>query len=126
MGDVVRLDQFRTQQFTEFAEEISDSLIPVEFAAGQQDRQACLDMIAAYGIRHVITQHLAAHPGAELKLISVRDAIWLNKKILEREEMSDDEIARRIDLIQMLENTNLALLESLWQSFTSAASQTPH
>lgn len=124
MGEVVRLDQFREQQFTEFAAEISDSLIPVEFAVGAQDRQACLEMIADYGIHRVFTQQLAAHPGAELKLISVGDAIWLNKKILEREEMSDDEIARRIDLIQMLENTNLALLESLWQSFTRTGADT--
>ncbi|GAB5498944.1 MAG: hypothetical protein PsegKO_12550 [Pseudohongiellaceae bacterium] len=124
MGEVVRLDQFRTQQINEFAADSSDSLIPVEFAVGKSDRQDCLDTIAEYGIRQVISQKLAAHPGADLKLIGVRDAIWLNKKILEREEMSDDEIARRIDLIQMLENTNLALLESLWQSFTRTAPET--
>jgi len=121
MGEVVRLDQFRAQQFTEFAAEITDSLIPVEFAVGERDRRSCLDKLADYGIRGVVSQSLSAHPGADLQLIGVRDAIWLNKKILEREELSDDEIARRIDLIQMLENTNLTLLESLWQSFTLAS-----
>lgn len=121
MGDVVRLDRFRAQQFSEFAAEISDSLIPIEFAVGEPDRLACLDRLAAYGIRGVIRQRLNAHPETELLFIGVRDAIWLNKKILEREDISDDEIARRIDLIQMLENTNLVLLESLWQSFTQAS-----
>ena len=118
MGEVVRLDRFRTPQFSEFAAEISDSLIPVEFAVGEQDRLACLNKLAEYGIREVITHRLSAHPDTELHFVGVRDAIWLNKKILEREDIGDDEIARRIDLIQMLENTNLALLESLWQSFT--------
>mgnify|MGYP001555539745 CR=1 FL=1 len=123
MGEVVRLDRFRTQQFSEFAAEISDSLIPIEFAVGDQDRLACLDKLSAYGIRSVIRHRLSAHPDTELHFIGVRDAIWLNKKILEREDISDDEIARRIDLIQMLENTSLALLESLWHSVTRAADQ---
>lgn len=50
--------------------------------------------------------------------MGIKDAIWLNKKILEFEELSDEEIAHRIDLIQMLENVNLAMTESLWDSFT--------
>lgn len=50
--------------------------------------------------------------------MGVKDAIWLNKKILEFEELSDEEIAHRIDLIQMLENVNLAMMESLWDLFT--------
>lgn len=57
-------------------------------------------------------------PEALLYLMGVKDAIWLNKKILELEELSDEEIAHRIDLIQMLENVNLSMMESLWDSFT--------
>ena len=53
-----------------------------------------------------------------LYLMGIKDAIWLNKKILEFEELSDEEIAHRIDLILMLENVNLAMIESLWDSFT--------
>jgi hypothetical protein len=50
--------------------------------------------------------------------MGIKDAIWLNKKILEFEELSDEEIAHRIDLILMLENVNLAMIESLRDSFT--------
>ena len=53
-----------------------------------------------------------------LYLMGIKDAIWLNKKILEFEELSDEEIAHRIDLILMLENVNLAMIESLRDSFT--------
>lgn len=118
MGEVVRLDSYRGQSFDDFAEEVSDSLIPVEFAVGLQDRQACLDKIADYGIRRVHTHRVNEEPEAVLYMIGVQDAIWLNKKILEREDIDDEEIARRIDLIQMLENANLTLMESLWNSFT--------
>ncbi len=82
MGEVVRLDQFRTQQINEPAADSSDSLIPVEFAVGKSDRcGTARTPLPEYGIRQVISQKLAAHPGADLKLIGVRDAIWLNKKI---------------------------------------------
>ena len=47
------------------------------------------------------------------------DAISLNKEILAKEDISDEEIERRIDLIQVMENMNLAGMDSLWESFTS-------
>ncbi|MBT5718780.1 hypothetical protein N9329_04160 [Gammaproteobacteria bacterium] len=47
------------------------------------------------------------------------DAISLNKEILAKEDISDEEIEHRIDLIQMMENMNFAGMDSLWESFTS-------
>lgn len=119
MGEVVRLDNYRNQPFEEFAEEISDSQVPVEFAVGLSDRDACLAKLAEYGIHRISAHRVKSAPHAVLFMVGVRDAIWMNKRILEREDLNDDEIARRIDLIQMLENANLALMESLWLSFTS-------
>ncbi|HAS48948.1 MAG TPA: hypothetical protein DCS33_06635, partial [Gammaproteobacteria bacterium] len=52
-------------------------------------------------------------------LIGVADAISLNKEILAKEDISDEEIEHRIDLIQMMENMNFAGMDSLWESFTS-------
>ena len=52
-------------------------------------------------------------------LIGVGDAILLNKNILANEEISEEEIERRIDLIQMMENMNFVGIDSLWESFSS-------
>ncbi len=125
MGNVVRLDEYRSQPFEDFQEEINDSMIPVEFAVGAADRDACLAKLQDYGIRRVRKQRVNVEPEATLYMMGVRDAIWLNKKILECEDLDDDEIAQRIDLIQMLENANLALMEGLWKSI-SRQTQLPH
>ena len=122
MGEVVRLDSYRNRKFETYAEEINDSMVPVEFAVGFSDREVCLAKIREYGIRNIVSHQLTEQPQTVFHLIGVRDAIWLNKKILEREDISDDEITRRIDLIQMLENANLGLMDGLWRSFTR---QTP-
>lgn len=118
MGEVVQLNDYRYDASTLEVFEVEDSLVPVEFAVVFGDRQKCLDKIAEYGVRDVQVNRLSAEPSAFVHLIGVKDAIWLNKKILEREELSDEEIALRIDRIQMLENTNLALMETMWAAFT--------
>ena len=121
MGDVVSLDSYRNRRFDSYAEEINDSMVPVEFAVGFSDRDVCLAKIKEYGIRNIVSHQLTEQPESVLHLIGVRDAIWLNKKILEREDINDEEISRRIDLIQMLENANLGLMDGLWRSFTRQA-----
>lgn len=121
MGEVVSLESYRSQRFDRYIEEINDSLVPVEFAVGFSDRDLCLEKVRAYGIRDINAHQVKDQPETVLHLIGVRDAIWLNKKILEREDISDEEIARRIDLIQMLENANLGLMDGLWRSFTHQA-----
>lgn len=121
MGEVVSLDKYRSQRFNSYVEEINDSMVPVEFAVGFSDRETCLEKVRSYGIRDINTHQVKDQPDTVLHLIGVRDAIWLNKKILEREDINDEEIARRIDLIQMLENANLGLMDGLWRSFTRQA-----
>ncbi len=46
-------------------------------------------------------------------MIGVGDAILLNKKILTNEEIPEEEIERRIGLIQMMENMSLVGIDSL-------------
>ena len=121
MGEVVQLSEFRRapdKQVSQVAPAASDGLIPIEFAVGFSEREQCLQKIAQYGVRAIHVRSVHNRPEALLYFIAVEDAIWLNKKILELEEISDEEVAQRIDLIQLMENMDLALLDSLWASFT--------
>ena len=118
MGEVVQLSDYRVPQAAELPEEIQDSLVPIEFAVGFNDRKNCLSKIAEYGIHSLHIRRVTEEPEALLYLIGVKDAIRLNKRILELESISEEEIARRIDVIQMLENVNLSMMDSLWASFT--------
>lgn len=118
MGEVVKLSDYRAPQAVELPEEIQDSLVPIEFAVGFSDRKKCLSKIAECGIHSLHIRRVTEEPEALLYLIGVKDAIRLNKRILELESISDEEIARRIDVIQMLENVNLSMMDSLWASFT--------
>ena len=117
MGEVVKLAEYR-QAKGDNTVTAQDSLVPIEFAVGFSDRNKCLGKIAEYGVRAIHIRMVKDEPDALLYLMGVKDAIWLNKKILEREAISDDEIAHRIDLIQMLENVNVPLMDSMWDSFT--------
>ena len=119
MTKVVKLSDYRKSDTDadEF-DAIQDSLVPIEFAVGFSTREKCLSKIAEYGVQALHIRRVNDEPEALLYLMGVKDAIWLNKKILEFEELSDEEIAHRIDLIQMLDNVNLAMIESLWDSFT--------
>jgi hypothetical protein len=118
MGEVVQLSEYRAAHAKESAAPSTDALIPIEFAVGLRDRDECLGKIAEYGVRAIHIRWVNEEPEVLLYLMGARDAIWLNKKILEREEISDLEIAQRIDLIQMLENMNLPMMGSMWESFT--------
>jgi len=119
MGKVVQLNDYRrTDADSDQIDAIQDSLVPIEFAVGFNSREECLSKIAEYGVQALHIRRVNDEPDALLYLMGVKDAIWLNKKILELEELSDEEIAHRIDVIQMLENVNLSMMESLWDSFT--------
>lgn len=119
MGKVVQLNDYRkTDADSDPIDAIQDSLVPIEFAVGFKTRAQCLSKIAEYGVQALHIRRVNDEPVALLYLMGVKDAIWLNKKILELEELSDEEIAQRIDVIQMLENVNLSMMESLWDSFT--------
>ena len=97
---------------------MAESQVPIEFAVGNSDRQVCLQYLADYGLNTIQTRRVRSEPEALLHFISVKDAIWLNKRILEREDLSDEEIANHIDIIQMMENLDQHMMEALWASFT--------
>ncbi len=118
MGEVIQFGNFSKPSGSVEAGNVQDSLVPIEFAVGFASRNECLNKIAEYGVSAVHVRMVNDEPDAMLYLIGVRDAILLNKKILEGESITDDEVAQRIDLIQMLENLNLDMLDSLWASFT--------
>lgn len=118
MGQVVRLRDYQKSYSTESADAMRDGLVPIEFALGDKNRESCLAKIAAYGVHSIHVRMVNNKPDAFLYLIGVRDAIFINKKILEREEISEQEICQRIDLIQMMENMNLSLMESVWESIS--------
>ena len=100
-----------------------DSLIPVELALGVDDEKTCLATIARYGNCAVHPRLLSDGSGAVIYLIMLSDAIWLNKRILELEEINDEGISNCIDLIQMLENVNDSLLEGAWGSISNKQNQ---
>ena len=119
MSNVVNLNDYREKPANASSDAIRDGLIPIEFAMGIGDRELCLERMAKYGVSSVHVRTVNDEPGARLYLIGVADAISLNKEILAKEDISDEEIERRIDLIQMMENMNFAGMDSLWESFTS-------
>jgi hypothetical protein len=120
MRNVVNMKDYRTKLARESSDAIRDGLIPIEFAIGINNREQCLDKMSTYGVSSSIhVRSVNDEPGALLYLIGVGDAILLNKKILAGEEVSEEEIERRIDLIQMMENMNFVGMDSLWESFSS-------
>ncbi len=118
MGDVVELKKYQKPAPVLEVESSKDSLVPIEFAVGFNDRNTCLGKIAEYGIQSIHIRRVTEEPEALLYLMGVKDAITLNKLILEKEAISNDEITHRIDVIQMLENINPLMMDSLWESFT--------
>lgn len=126
MGDVVQLSDYQKAFNNESADALRDGLIPVEFALGDKDRESCLAKISEYGVHSIHVRMVNAKPDAFLYLIGVRDAIYINKKILECEDISDDEIEQRIDLIQMMENMNLSLMDTVWESISRQGTESLH
>lgn len=119
MNNVVNMSDFRKKLASQSSDAIRDGLIPIEFAMGINDREQCLEKLSLYGVSSIHVRSVNDEPGALLYLIGVGDAILLNKKILASEEISEAEIERRIDLIQMMENMNFVGMDSLWESFSS-------
>jgi len=121
MSNVVNMNDYRKKIASQSSDAIRDGLIPIEFAIGINDRELCLDKMATYGVSSIHVRSVNDEPGALLYLIGVGDAILLNKQILANEEISDEEIERRIDLIQMMENMNFVGMDSLWESFNNSS-----
>ncbi len=126
MGQVVRLRDYQKSYSSESADAMRDGLVPIEFALGDSNRENCLAKIAEYGVHSIHVRMVNNKPDAFLYLIGVRDAIFINKKILEREEISEQEICQRVDLIQMMENMNLSLMDSVWESISGKGQDAVH
>ncbi len=126
MGQVVRLRDYQKSYSSESADAMRDGLVPIEFALGDSNRENCLAKIAEYGVHSIHVRMVNNKPDAFLYLIGVRDAIFINKKILEREEISEQEICQRVDLIQMMENMNLSPMDSVWESISGKGQDAVH
>jgi hypothetical protein len=117
MGEVFKLKDYRNKTASRAERSVTGSMVPIEFAVGFASRNLCLAKLAEYAISAIEVRKIKNEPGALVYLMSVKDALWLSKQILEREELSEKGVADRIDLIQMLENINLPMMGSIWDSF---------
>lgn len=122
MGQLIQLSDYQ-KSGTVANVQSEDSLIPIEFAVGESDRQKCISRISKYGSCAIHIRMVSEKPEALLYLIRVSDAIWFNKQVLEKEELPEHELVKRIDLIQMLENANSSLMSCIWESFTQQSVQ---
>jgi hypothetical protein len=101
MGEVVNLKDYQNRAVSRAKRPVSDSMVPIELAVGLAERNLCLAKLAEYAVSAIEVRMIKNEPGALVYLMSVKE-----------------EVADRIDLIQMLENMNLPMMESLWDSFT--------
>ncbi len=118
MGKVVQLQLYKNEQTSATVCARASAMVPVEFALGISDRAAAITKLQLLGFHSFQQRSLKGHASSSLCMMSVADAINANKKILANEDLSIDEIAARIDLIQMLENVSGSLLEGLWDSIS--------
>lgn len=122
MGKVVRFADFQQKSDQQLESAVTDGLVPIEFGVGFSERHLCLAKLAEYGFSGIEMRQLTNSPDALVCMVSIQNALQLNRQILELEELSDEAIAQRIDLIQMLENIDLPMMKSLWCSITGDAS----
>jgi hypothetical protein len=85
--------------------------VPLQFGVGFDDIDLCLAKLAEYGItsirrRELKRRELKHRPDSTLYFITVADALCVNVKILENEQLSEQVVRQRVDLMQMLENVN--------------------
>jgi len=116
MGQVLRMIDYRRQTPATWEQDACNGLIPVELGTAASDCSAALRIIEDYGIDDIQAHRIAGGSNSLVYLMWITDAIRLNKMILDQEELEDAEVARRIDLIQMLENADMSLLNRFWQS----------
>ena len=124
MGEVVQLQPHMSERAPVGRVSRADALVPVEFAIGIDDREAAIARLAYYGVNSFAHRSLKGSSAEPLCMVSVQDAINVNKKILEHEDLEVDVIGERIDLIQMLENINVPMMQSLWGSITCQSQST--
>lgn len=118
VGQVVQFKDYQ-QPAVEVSAEVEETcLVPIQFGVGFQETKLCLEKLETYGIDSLHSRTLKNHRDASVHLMKAEDAIWLNKKILENESLSDQVFRSRVDLIQMLENVDPSLMRGIWESFS--------
>ena len=121
MGQVIKLNSYLGDDSDRLPHSIR-TLVPVEFAVGHSDRDSCVALLARYGFDTLHIRLIKNAPIVVVYLIPISDAIRLNKMILEKESLGEFEMGRRMDLIQMLENINPNLMDSIWESLSAGKS----
>jgi len=89
------------------------SLIPIQLALNEYDIEKCFALLSGHGKCPVYPRANPTDEGRILFLVRIDDAIALNQQVLEMEEDTQN-VADRIDLIQMLENCEESLLSKAW------------
>lgn len=118
MGVVVQFQDFYEARAQSGAELKNEGLVPLQFGVGFDEIDLCLAKLAEYGITSIHRRELKHRPDSTLYFITVADALCVNIKILEHEQLSEQVVRQRVDLMQMLENVNPWLMEGIWDSFT--------
>ncbi|MEZ5492229.1 MAG: hypothetical protein R3F50_18250 [Gammaproteobacteria bacterium] len=91
-----------------------ESLIPLQLALDEYDIEKCFAQLAGFGRCSVFPRANPSDAGKILFLVRIRDAIDLNRHLLEEEGDDSQAAADRIDHIQMLENCEESLLSKAW------------
>ena len=118
MGVVVQFQDFYEARAQSSVELKNEGLVPLQFGVGFDETDLCLAKLAEYGITSIHRRDLKQNLDTTLHFITVADALRVNIKILEHEQLSEQVVRQRVDLMQMLENVNPWLMEGIWDSFT--------
>ena len=89
-------------------------LIPLQLALDETDIEKCFAQVVRYGRCAVIPRANPSDAGKILFLIQISDALDINRQLLELEDDDSPAVARRIDHIQLLENSQHSLLGRVW------------
>ncbi|CAE7874979.1 unnamed protein product [Symbiodinium microadriaticum] len=120
MTKVIDLSEYRKRVKNISSEAMRDGLVPLEVALAEADTDKCLQKLSKYGLSSVHVRSVKDYPSRDIYFMGLKEAIWVNKKILEHENASKDEAMLRIDLIQMLENLDFTLMDRMWESIQEA------
>lgn len=120
MSNVIQLSEYRQRVKNISSEAMRDGLVPLEVALAEADTDKCLQKLSKYGLSSVHVRSVKDYPSRDIYFIGLKEAIWVNKKILQHESSDDSEMSLRIDLIQMLENLDFTLMDRMWESIQEA------
>ncbi|MCG8413696.1 MAG: hypothetical protein MI746_05695 [Pseudomonadales bacterium] len=120
MSNVIQLSEYRQRVKNISSEAMRDGLVPLEVALAEADTEKCLQKLSKYGLSSVHVRSVKDYPSRDIYFVGLKEAIWVNKKILQHESATEAETTLRIDLIQMLENLDFTLMDRMWESIQEA------